>query len=113
MPPRSTTSCTSVSAYSSAEIHQMELKLLNTLSFNFSRPLPLHFLCPGDVDVLQNTTVAKYLVVISLLEYDIAHSPPSLMAAAALFLSIEDPVTPCNPVNCEPSCGDEAGRVKC
>lgn len=78
-------------AYSSAEIRQMELKLLNTLSFNFSRPLPLHFLRrnskAGDVDVLQHT-VAKYLVEISLLEYDIAHFPPSLMAAAALFLSL-------------------------
>jgi len=78
-------------AYSAAEIRQMELKLLNTLSFNFSRPLPLHFLRrnskAGDVDVLQHT-VAKYLVEISLLEYDIAHFPPSLMAAAALFLSL-------------------------
>jgi len=78
-------------AYSSAEIRQMELKLLNTLSFNFSRPLPLHFLRrnskAGDVDVLQHT-VAKYLVEISLLEYDIAHCPPSLIAAAALFLSL-------------------------
>jgi len=78
-------------AYSAAEIRQMELKLLNTLSFNFSRPLPLHFLRrnskAGDVDVLQHT-VAKYLVEISLLEYDIAHFPPSLVAAAALFLSL-------------------------
>jgi len=78
-------------AYSAAEIRQMELKLLNTLSFNFSRPLPLHFLRrnskAGDVDVLQHT-VAKYLVEVSLLEYDLAHYPPSLMAAAALFLSL-------------------------
>merc|ERR1712055_247352 len=78
-------------AYSSAEIRQMELKLLNTLSFNFSRPLPLHFLRrnskAGDVDVLQHT-VAKYLVELTLLEYDMAHYPPSAVAAAALFLSL-------------------------
>ena len=78
-------------AYSAADIRQMELKLLNTLTFNFSRPLPLHFLRrnskAGDVDVLQHT-VAKYLVEISLVEYELAHFPPSLVAAAALFLSL-------------------------
>jgi len=78
-------------AYSAADIRQMELKLLNTMAFNFSRPLPLHFLRrnskAGDVDVLQHT-VAKYLVEISLVEYDLAHFPPSLLAAAALFLSL-------------------------
>ena len=78
-------------AYTAAEIRQMELRMLNTLGFNFSRPLPLHFLRrnskAGDVDVLQHT-VAKYLIEMSLLEYDMAHVPPSLMAAAALFLSL-------------------------
>jgi hypothetical protein len=77
-------------AYTAAEIRQMELRMLNTLGFNFSRPLPLHFLRrnskAGDVDVLQHT-VAKYLIEMSLLEYDLAHLPPSLMAAASLFLS--------------------------
>jgi len=76
---------------SAADIRQMELKLLNSLCFNFSRPLPLHFLRrdskAGDVDVLQHT-LAKYFVEISLVEYDMAHLPPSLVAAAALFLSL-------------------------
>jgi len=78
-------------AYTSVEIRQMELRMLNTLGFNFSRPLPLHFLRrnskAGDVDVLQHT-VAKYLIEMCLLEYDMAHVPPSLLAAAALFLSL-------------------------
>merc|ERR1712114_97032 len=78
-------------AYTAAEIRQMELRMLSTLGFNFSRPLPLHFLRrnskAGDVDVLQHT-VAKYLIEMSLLEYDMAHIPPSLLAAAALFLSL-------------------------
>merc|ERR1712241_1267596 len=60
-------------AYTAAEIRQMELRMLNTLGFNFSRPLPLHFLRrnskAGDVDVLQHT-VAKYLIEMSLLEPD-------------------------------------------
>ena len=33
-------------------------------------------------------TVAKYLIEMCLLEYDMAHVPPSLLAAAALFLSL-------------------------
>jgi len=78
-------------AYTAVEIRQMELRMLNTLGFNFSRPLPLHFLRrnskAGDVDVLQHT-VAKYLIEMCLLEYDMAHVPPSLLAAAALFLSL-------------------------
>merc|ERR1712227_106793 len=78
-------------AYSAGEIRQMELRILNTLGFNFSRPLPLHFLRrnskAGDVDVQQHT-LAKYLIEISLLEYELVHIPPSLMASAALFLSL-------------------------
>jgi len=78
-------------AYTAGEIRQMELRILNTLGFNFSRPLPLHFLRrnskAGDVDVQQHT-LAKYLIEISLLEYEMAHIPPSLLASAALFLSL-------------------------
>lgn len=78
-------------AYTSGEIRQMELRILNTLGFNFSRPLPLHFLRrnskAGDVDVQQHT-LAKYLIEISLLEYDLAWTPPSLLASAGLFLSL-------------------------
>jgi len=78
-------------AYTAGEIRQMELRILNTLGFNFSRPLPLHFLRrnskAGDVDVQQHT-LAKYLIEISLLEYDLAWIPPSLLASAGLFLSL-------------------------
>ena len=31
-------------AYTSAEIREMELRMLRTLGFDFSRPHPLHFL---------------------------------------------------------------------
>ena len=41
----------------------------------------------GDVDVLQHT-LAKYLVELSLPEYTLAHIPPSLLASAALYLSL-------------------------
>merc|ERR1711881_134634 len=78
-------------AYTAGEIRQMELRILNTLGFNFSRPLPLHFLRrnskAGDVDVQQHT-LAKYLIELALLEYDLAWTPPSLLASAGLFLSL-------------------------
>lgn len=78
-------------AYTCGEIRQMELRMLRTLGFNFSRPLPLHFLRrnskAGDVDVQQHT-LAKYLVEMSLPEYELSHIPPSLLASAALYLSL-------------------------
>merc|ERR1712121_467409 len=78
-------------AFSAAQIREMELKILSTLNFALGRPLPLHFLRrnskAGDVDIQQHT-LAKYLIEISLLEYDMVHIPPSLLASAALFLSL-------------------------
>merc|ERR1712083_1199461 len=78
-------------AYTAVEIRQMELRVLNTLGFNFSRPLPLHFLRryskAGDVDVLQHT-VAKYIIELAQVEYSMAALPPSLVAASSLYLSL-------------------------
>ena len=78
-------------AYTAGELRQMELRILNTLGFNFSRPLPLHFLRrnskAGDVDVRQHS-LAKCLVEMSLVEYSMVSIPPSLLASAALFLSV-------------------------
>jgi len=78
-------------AFSAAEIRQMEIKVLSTLNFNVGRPLPLHFLRrnskAGDVDILQHT-LAKYLVEICQIEYDMAHIPPSLLAASCLYLAL-------------------------
>jgi len=78
-------------AYDAGEIRIMELKILNTIGFNVTRPLPLHFLRrnskAGDVDVLQHS-VAKYIMEVAMLEYEMAHYPPSKIAGAALFLSL-------------------------
>ena len=78
-------------AFSSTDVHQMERELLSALSFNFSRPVPLHFLhryckAAGADDIKH--TMAKYFVETSIIEYKIAHFPSSLIAAAALFLSL-------------------------
>jgi len=78
-------------AFSAAEIRQMEIKVLSTLNFALGRPLPLHFLRrnskAGDVDILQHT-LAKYIIEICQLEYDMAHIPPSQLAASSLYLSL-------------------------
>jgi len=86
-------------AYTVEEIKATELKMLQSLNFNVSRPLPLHFLRrnskAGDVDMQQHG-VAKFVMEVCLTEYDLAHHPPSLIAAAALLLSLRvlQPETP-------------------
>merc|ERR1719209_2426690 len=58
-----------------------------TISYS-SREISIRYLAKaGDVDVQQHT-LAKYLIEISLLEYEMVHIPPSLLASAALFLSL-------------------------
>jgi len=78
-------------SYTAADIRQTELRMLTVLKFGLGRPLPLHFLRryskAGDVDILQHT-LAKYLVELSQVEYDLAHLTPSHISAAALFLSL-------------------------
>jgi len=78
-------------AFTAAEIRAMELRILTSIKFGLGRPLPLHFLRrnskAGDVDVLQHT-VAKYLLEACITEYEMSHFSPSLMAAAALNLSL-------------------------
>ncbi|XP_023320467.1 G2/mitotic-specific cyclin-B1 isoform X1 [Eurytemora carolleeae] len=78
-------------AYSAAEIRKTELRILQVLNFGINRPLPLHFLRrfskAGDVDIMQHT-LAKYLVELSQIEYDLSHLPPSQVAASSLYLSL-------------------------
>jgi len=78
-------------AYTAQEIKQTELKFLSALDFNLFQPLSLHFLRrfskAGDVDVLQHS-LAKYALEVGLLDYSLVSVPGSLIAAAALFLSL-------------------------
>uniref|UniRef100_A0A8C0QYG0 G2/mitotic-specific cyclin-B1 n=1 Tax=Canis lupus dingo TaxID=286419 RepID=A0A8C0QYG0_CANLU len=70
--------------YTKHQIRQMEMKILRSLNFGLGRPLPLHFLRRaskiGEVDVEQHT-LAKYLMELSMLDYDMVHFPPSQIAA--------------------------------
>lgn len=78
-------------AYSKLEIRKMEVKILTKLQFNVSYPLPLHFLRrnskAGSVDAAQHT-LAKYLMELGLPDYSMVHYKPSIVAAAALCLSL-------------------------
>uniref|UniRef100_A0A8C0Z2Y8 G2/mitotic-specific cyclin-B1 n=2 Tax=Canis lupus familiaris TaxID=9615 RepID=A0A8C0Z2Y8_CANLF len=78
--------------YTKHQIRQMEMKILRSLNFGLGRPLPLHFLRRaskiGEVDVEQHT-LAKYLMELSMLDYDMVHFPPSQIAAGAFCLALK------------------------
>jgi hypothetical protein len=79
-------------AYTESQIREMEIKILGTLRFELGRPLPLHFLRrnskAGNVDALTHT-LAKYAMELTLVDYKMAHVKPSMIAAAALALSLK------------------------
>lgn len=78
--------------YTKHQIRQMEMKILRALNFSLGRPLPLHFLRRaskiGEVDVEQHT-LAKYLMELSMLDYDMVHFAPSQIAAGAFCLALK------------------------
>lgn len=79
-------------AYTKSDIRKMEVLILKKLEFNLGRPVPLHFLRrnskAGEVDADKHT-LAKYLMELTIVDYESVHIPPSEIAAAALCLSIQ------------------------
>ncbi|XP_061118741.1 G2/mitotic-specific cyclin-B1 [Conger conger] len=79
-------------AYTTAQIREMEMKILRVLNFSFGRPLPLQFLRRaskvGEVTA-EHHTLAKYLMELTMVDYDMIHFPPSLVASAAFALSLK------------------------
>merc|ERR1712241_1504706 len=79
-------------AYTESQIREMEMKILQALAFDLGRPLPLHFLRrnskAGNVDAMVHT-LAKYVMELTLVNYEMAHWEPSKLAAAALALSLK------------------------
>ncbi|NWW52102.1 CCNB2 protein, partial [Pedionomus torquatus] len=77
-------------AYTTDELREMEIMILKELNFSLGRPLPLHFLRraskAGEADAREHT-LAKYLMELTLTDYDMVHHRPSEIAAAALCLS--------------------------
>ncbi|XP_077941998.1 G2/mitotic-specific cyclin-B2 [Gasterosteus aculeatus] len=77
-------------AFTKAQVLEMEQLVLRTLNFKLGRPLPLHFLRRASKVAnsdAQRHTLAKYLMELTLLDYDMVHYRPSEVAAAALCLS--------------------------
>ena len=78
------------SSYTEADILQAERYVLKTLDWNMSYPCPLHFLrrvSKADNYNLKSRTIAKYFLEIQCLEWRLIAAPPSLAAAAALWLA--------------------------
>ncbi|XP_069618220.1 G2/mitotic-specific cyclin-B2-like [Ranitomeya imitator] len=77
-------------AYSKAEIREMERTILDKLGFDLGRPLPIHFLrratrcCRAEAE---HHVLAKYFMELTLLDYDMVHYRPSIIAAASLCLA--------------------------
>ncbi|NXI36059.1 CCNB2 protein, partial [Galbula dea] len=82
--------CITDNSYTGDEVREMEITILQELNFNLGRPLPIHFLRraskAGEADAKQHT-LAKYLMELTLIDYDMVHYRPSEIAAAALCLS--------------------------
>ncbi|KAL0965444.1 hypothetical protein UPYG_G00281350 [Umbra pygmaea] len=79
-------------AYTTAQIRDMEMKILRVLDFNFGRPLPLQFLRRaskiGEVTA-EHHTLAKYFVELTMVDYEMVHYPPSQVASAAFALTLK------------------------
>ncbi|XP_065498192.1 G2/mitotic-specific cyclin-B2 [Caloenas nicobarica] len=77
-------------SYTGDEVKEMEIVMLKGLNFDLGRPLPIHFLRraskAGEADAKQHT-LAKYLMELTLTDYDMVHHRPSEVAAAAICLS--------------------------
>ncbi|KAN0065938.1 G2/mitotic-specific cyclin [Thecaphora frezii] len=78
--------------YTDAEILAAERYMLKVLGFNLSYANPMNFLrriSKADNYDIQTRTVAKYFMEISLVDYRLMEHPPSLIAAAAVWLARE------------------------
>lgn len=78
-------------AYHKRDILRAEIVILKQVNFDLGKPIPLTFLRrfskAAHCDV-KTHCVAKYLMELSLNEYECCHWQPSLVAAAALFGSL-------------------------
>ncbi|XP_074594569.1 G2/mitotic-specific cyclin-B-like [Brevipalpus obovatus] len=76
--------------YTKKDIIRMEISMLKTLNFDICRPLPIHFLrrwikaAHADACVYN---MSKYLMELCSLFYECTHWDPSVIAAAALYIS--------------------------
>lgn len=80
-------------AYTKEEILKMEYKMLTKIDFNVTTPSSYRFLeriyklCPEADERVFN--LSRYLIELSLVEYRMLKHHPSMLASAALFLSMK------------------------
>ena len=78
------------SSYTESEILLAERYVLKTIDWNLSYPNPMHFLrriSKADDYDIKSRTMGKYLLEVGTLEWRLLATPPSLVAAAAIWLS--------------------------
>lgn len=77
--------------FSAREILLTEMEILKKLNFSFGRPLSVHFLRRYNKIAQvksEHHTLGKYILELTLMEYELSHIKPSIQAAAACCLSI-------------------------
>ncbi|XP_057593446.1 LOW QUALITY PROTEIN: G2/mitotic-specific cyclin-B1-like [Hippopotamus amphibius kiboko] len=78
--------------YTKYQIRLMEMKILRALNFSLGHPLPLHFLRRaskiGEADA-ELHTLTKYMMELTMLDYNMVHFPPSQIAAGAFCLALK------------------------
>lgn len=78
-------------AFTKKQLVQMEIDIVQKLDFRMGWPLSVYFLRRYSKLAAvkpEQHTLAKYILELSLLEYDLVHVRPSVQAAAACCLSI-------------------------
>jgi G2/mitotic-specific cyclin 2 len=76
--------------YSDDEIRKAERYLMTILDFDLSYPNPLNFLrriSKADDYDIHSRTIAKYLIEISIVDDRFLKHPPSVVAAAGIYLA--------------------------
>lgn len=79
-------------SYSKEEMIEMEKKIMRTLDFQLSRPIPIQFLRRYSKAIGADESehfLAKYILELMTLEYHLAHYKPSEIAASAIYLSVQ------------------------
>ncbi|XP_074712983.1 G2/mitotic-specific cyclin-B1 [Strix uralensis] len=84
--------CITGDAYTKFQVHHMESKILKALDFCLGHPLPPHFLRRiakiAKVE-FKEYSLAKYLMELCIIDYDMVHFPSSKTAAAAACLTLK------------------------
>jgi len=78
--------------YTKSEIRKMEVNILKTLNFMFSKPLPLHFMkrfAKAAQCTQKQNKLASYFMDLSLHNAEFSSFDPSYLAACALCLSFK------------------------